>query len=64
MLYESKVNLGGKIFFGKITHHLDLEIRKLLVKPGFHMIVTVGDLLRHISNVSPISRLHMETIIV
>ena len=33
-------------------------------KPGFHMIVTFGDLLRQIGDVSPISRRHMETIIV
>ena len=31
------------------------------LKPGFHMIVTLGDLLRHIGDVSPISRRHMET---
>ena len=34
------------------------------LKPGFHMIVTVGDILRHIGDASPISRQHMETITV
>ena len=34
------------------------------LKPGFYMIVTVGDLLQHIGEVSPISRQHMETITV
>ena len=36
----------------------------VIIKPGFHMIVTVGDLLRHIGDVSPISQRHMETIAV
>ena len=30
-IYQSKANLDGKISFGKITHHLDPEIRKMLV---------------------------------
>ena len=34
------------------------------IKPSFNMIVTVGDLLRNIGDVSPISRRLMETITV
>ena len=30
LTYQSKANLDEKIFFGKITHHLDPEIRKML----------------------------------
>ena len=32
-----------------------IERFKKILKPGFHMIVTVGDLLRHIGDVSPIT---------
>ena len=28
LIYQSKANLDGKILFGKITRHLDPEIRK------------------------------------
>ena len=30
LTYQSKTNLDEKIIFGKITHHLDPEIRKML----------------------------------
>ena len=30
LIYQSKANLDKKILFGKITHHLDPEIRKML----------------------------------
>ena len=36
----------------------------LVLKPGFHMTVAVGDLLRNIGNGFPISRRHMEMITV
>ena len=43
LIYQSKANLDEKILFGKITHHLDPEIRKMWVmgtfgnrKPTFH----------------------------
>ena len=32
LIYQSKANLDEKILFGKVTHHLDLEIRKLPVR--------------------------------
>ena len=32
---KSKANLDDKILFGKITHRLDPEIRKMLVKGIF-----------------------------
>ena len=28
LIYQSKANIGEKILLGKITHHLDPEIRK------------------------------------
>ena len=31
LIYQSKANLNVKILFGKITHYLDPEIRKVLV---------------------------------
>ena len=30
-IYQSKANLGEKILFHKSSHHLDPEIRKMLV---------------------------------
>ena len=33
--YQSKANLDGKIMFGKMTHKLDSEIRKMLVRSMF-----------------------------
>ena len=30
LIYQSKANLDEKILFGKITHYLDPEIRKML----------------------------------
>ena len=30
LTYQSKANVDGKILFGKITHDLDPEIRKML----------------------------------
>ena len=35
LIYQSKVNIYEEILFGKITHHLDSEIRKMLVKGAF-----------------------------
>ena len=35
MFYQSKANLDEKILFGKITHHLGPEIRKMLVNGKF-----------------------------
>ena len=35
LIYQSKANLDEKILFGKITHHLDPEIRKMLVNGKF-----------------------------
>ena len=32
LIYQLKANLDEKFLFGKITHHLDPEIRELLVK--------------------------------
>ena len=32
LIYQSKTNLDEKILLGKITHHLDPEIRKMLVR--------------------------------
>ena len=29
LIYQSKANLDEKILFDKITHHLDVEIRKM-----------------------------------
>ena len=42
LIYQSKANLGVKILFDKITHHLEPEIRKLLLtgiflKREFHV---------------------------
>ena len=31
-IYQSKANLEKKIFFGKITHHLEQEIKKMLIR--------------------------------
>ena len=31
LIYQSKANLDEKILFGKVTHHLEAEIRKMLV---------------------------------
>ena len=50
---KAKARLGGK-----------MESHRGTLKPGFNVIVTVGDLLRHIRDVSPISRRHTETITV
>ena len=35
LIYLSKANLAQKILFGKITHHLDPEIRKMLERGMF-----------------------------
>ena len=35
LIYQSKANLDGKTLLGKITHHLDPEIRKMLVRGMF-----------------------------
>ena len=35
LIYQSKANLDEKILFGKITRHLDPEIRKMLVRGMF-----------------------------
>ena len=35
LIYHSKDNLHEKILFGKITHHLNPDIRKMLVKSMF-----------------------------
>ena len=35
LIYQSKANLDEKILFGKITHHLNPEIRKMLVRSMF-----------------------------
>ena len=35
LIYQSKANLDEKILFGKITHHLDLEIKKVMVNGKF-----------------------------
>ena len=32
LIYQSKANLDVKILFGKITHYLDPEIKKILVR--------------------------------
>ena len=32
LIYQSKANLDEKILFDKITHHLDLKIRKMPVR--------------------------------
>ena len=32
LIYQSKANLDEKILFGKITHHLDPEIRTMSVR--------------------------------
>ena len=32
LIHRSKTNLDEIILFGKITHHLDLEIREMLEK--------------------------------
>ena len=32
LIYRSKANLGEKILFDKITHHLDLEIIEMPVR--------------------------------
>ena len=32
LIYQSKANLDGKIFFGNITHLMDPKIRKMLEK--------------------------------
>ena len=32
LIYQSKANLDEKILFDKITHHLNPEIRKMLVR--------------------------------
>ena len=31
LICQSKVNLDGKIFFGTMTHHVDPEIRKIMM---------------------------------
>ena len=35
VINQSKANLDEKILFGKITHHLDPEIRKMQVRGMF-----------------------------
>ena len=35
LMYQSKGNLDLKILFGNITHHSDLEIRKMLERGMF-----------------------------
>ena len=47
LIYLSKANLDEKILFGKVTHHLDPEIRKMLVSLGARIphSVLVCDLL-------------------
>ena len=35
LIFQSKDNLDEKILFDKITHHLDPEIRKILVRGKF-----------------------------
>ena len=35
LIYQSKANLDEKILFGKITHHLHPEIRKMWVNGKF-----------------------------
>ena len=35
LIYQSKANLDEKILFGETTHHLDPEIRKMLVRGMF-----------------------------
>ena len=35
LIYQSKANLDEKILFGKITRHLNVDIRKMLVKDMF-----------------------------
>ena len=35
LTYQSKVNFDENILFGKITHHLDQEIRKMLEEACF-----------------------------
>ena len=35
LIYQSKANLDKEILCGKITHHLDLEIWKMLVRGMF-----------------------------
>ena len=32
-IYQSKANFDEKVLFEKITHHLDPEMRKMLVRP-------------------------------
>ena len=48
LIYLSKADLDEKILFGKITHHLDLEIRKMLLKgfriPFWSMIYMLSNL--------------------
>ena len=36
LIFHSKAKLDEKILVGKITHHLDREVRKILVKGIFH----------------------------
>ena len=35
LFYQSKANLGEKILYGKVTHGLDPEIRKMLARGMF-----------------------------
>ena len=35
LIYQAKANLVEKILFGKIAHHLDSKIRKMLVGGKF-----------------------------
>ena len=35
LIFQSKASLDEKVLFGKITHHLDPEIRKVLVRIMF-----------------------------
>ena len=49
LIYQSKANADEKVLFGKITHILDPEIRKMLetevLERGFHIPFLVRDLL-------------------
>ena len=35
LIFQSKANLDERILFGKITHHLDSDIKKLMVQGMF-----------------------------
>ena len=60
LIFESKIPFLCFIRLPKYHKEVNTEAGKregtLRQKPGFHMIVTVSDLLRHIGDVSPISQ--------